>query len=357
MKRIFILVFLTSSLILMAQNRRLTNAENAFGTADSIVKQQVEYKDPGSEGLNLSWDFSILNPIKDKYILHYFLPNKNDVNHICGLEHKTRYYYYQTNDSLWSTGYENSTTYMEYTVPELRMRFPFAYGDTLYSNFEGKGEYCHRSTFNVKGYTRVKVDAEGVLTLPDGDKITQALRVHTTRKYTQTGKDSLEMKMDIYSWYAKGTRYPVFESIKSDVTKKKGTNSKDSTIYTTSFYYPPIKQKDQLEKDELVSEATLKKGLEDNSDSIGTANPLTSIQILPNPVTDNLYVNFKLNQTTKVWYIIYSNVGKIIYQTEPITYNNGYQQISINMSSQTPGIYTLYIHVGDSKIKKNIIKK
>lgn len=350
MKKYLVLLFLTPSLLLISQNNRLTAKDNTLGIADSIVKQQVEYKDPGSEGHDLTWDFSMLNPIKEEYTLKYFLPNKETPNRICGMEHNTRYYYNQENDSLWLTGYENSTTFMEYLVPELRLRFPLTYGDTLYSNFEGKGQYCHRTELSVKGNTRVNVDAEGELLLPENVKEKHALRVHTIRKFTEIGKDSLEMTMDIYSWYVNGMRYPIFETIKSDVIK----NDKDSTIYTTSFYYSSIKQNRQLKKDEFVLEEST---IDTETGPIGIDAIFTEAQFLPNPVVDNLHINFKLTRTANVWFSIQSNGGVVICQTSPTAYNEGYQSVLVNMSNQITGIYTLYVHVDDLVMSKNIIKK
>jgi hypothetical protein len=72
---------------------------------------------------------------------------------LCGMEHNTRYYYSQKQDSLWAIGFENSTTLMDYLKPELKLRLPFCYGDTLRSNFEGKGQYSHRLDLKVKGFT------------------------------------------------------------------------------------------------------------------------------------------------------------------------------------------------------------
>ena len=208
-------------LLSLAQtSQKLTTGCNAYRAADNIVKQQIEFKDPGSSGKDLTWDFSSIQPINEEYSLTYFLPKKNDSIRICGREHNTRYYYRQQKDSLQAVGFENSTTFMEYKVPELRMRFPFVYGDTLFSTFEGTGEYSHRLPLTVKGYTRVIADAEGELKLPDFETVKKALRVRILRHYTETGKDSLEMTLDTYSWYAAGIRYPVFESIKTTLSKK-----------------------------------------------------------------------------------------------------------------------------------------
>lgn len=107
---------------------RLEPKKNAYQAGDKLYKQQVEYKDPGNVGLRQEWDFSNLNILDEKYLVKYFTPD-SDVTKICGLEHKTRYYYRLKQDSLWSLGFENNTTLMNYTKPELKLIFPKANQD------------------------------------------------------------------------------------------------------------------------------------------------------------------------------------------------------------------------------------
>lgn len=58
-------LFITSlmALSLQAQNsHKLTTHRNAYRAADALVKQQVTFKDPGSSGKGLHWDFSMVQP-------------------------------------------------------------------------------------------------------------------------------------------------------------------------------------------------------------------------------------------------------------------------------------------------------
>ena len=48
-------------------SQKLTTTCNAYRAADKIVKQQIDFKDPGSSGKNLNWDFSIVQPINEEY--------------------------------------------------------------------------------------------------------------------------------------------------------------------------------------------------------------------------------------------------------------------------------------------------
>lgn len=333
----------------------LTKGRNAYRAADKLTKQQVEYKDPGIIGKGLVWDFTMVQPINEDYQLKYFIPDSTQMNGLCGQEHNTRYYYLQRNDSLWATGFENATTYMHYTIPELKLRFPFVYGDTLYSPFEGNGQYCHRIQLAVKGYTRVIADAEGDLILPNNERVKKALRVRTLRHYTETGKDSVEMTLDTYSWYAAGVRYPVFESVKTTLSRKgdrkddMGESMKDSTVFNTSFYYPPELQISQVQTDPIPDDVS------------PTTSDITKVftegRFMPNPVVDNLQIKYKLTRQAKVWFSLHNNIGILQRSTTPQNMPEGYNNAIVNMSSLIPGTYSLYVHVDNMVMKQVVIKK
>jgi len=357
MKKIIISILLWHIIICVnAQtSHTLTTDRNAYRAADNIVKQQVEFKDPGSSGRGLFWDFSMVQPINEGYSLKYFIPDSTNMIRLCGQEHNTRYYYLQEHDSLQAVGFENSTTYMEYPIPELRMHFPFVYGDSLYSTFEGKGEYCHRLKLAIKGYTRVMADAEGDLKLPEFETVKKALRVRTLRHYTETGKDSLEMTLDTYSWYAAGIRYPVFESVKTTLSKKGdkkdelGESMKDTTVFSTSFFYPPEKQTSQVQTDPIPPES--KEAI------LGAAAVFTEAHYMPNPVVDNLKIDYKLSRKAKVWFTIHNNIGIQLLATSPQNGVEGYSNTTLNMSSLNTGVYSLYVHVDDMVMRMNVVKQ
>jgi len=353
---LFILVCCACLTIQAQLTQTLSNDCNAYRAADKIVKQQIEFKDPGSSGKELNWDFSNIQPINEEYSLNYFIPDSTMMTRLCGMEHNTRYYYRQQQDSLQAVGYENSTTYMEYKVPELRMHFPFRYGDTLFSYFVGEGQYCHRLALAVKGYTRIIADAEGELKLPEFETVKKALRVRTLRHYTETGKDSVEMTLDTYSWYAAGIRYPVFESIKTIISKKQkkqsensSENVKDTTIFTTSFYYPPEKQISQVQTDPIPDQS--------KETLLGAAAVFTEAQVMPNPVVVNMVIHYKLTRAAKVWFTVHNNLGILLSQTAPENLTEGYNSTIIPMSSLITGVYSLYVHVDEMVMKMNVVKK
>jgi len=236
------------------------------------------------------------------------------------------------------------------------MRFPFAYGDTLFSYFVGKGQYCHRLELAVKGYTRVEADAQGELLLPKSETVKKALRVHTLRHYTETGKDSVEMTLDTYSWYAAGIRYPVFESVKTTLSRKgdtkdsKGESMKDSTVFSTSFYYPPELQTSQVQTDSISSSSPV-------GEPEGAAAVFTEASLMPNPVIDNLYIKYKLVRSAKVWFTVHNNIGIPQRNTSPQQLGEGEHSTTVPMGGLIPGVYSLFVHVDDMVMRVNVVKK
>jgi len=326
---------------------------NSFRAGESLLKQQVVFRDPGNSGKNLTWDFRHLQPVNQDYSLRYFIPDSTRMTRLCGLEHRTLYYYEQSGDSLFATGYENYTTFAAYVQPELRMVFPFAYGDTLRSEFEGRGEYGRRLKLSVKGSTRVEADAEGELILPD-ETVKKALRVRTLRHYTEAAlarpsdrpEDGKEMILDTYSWYAQGVRYPVFESIKTSIL----SNSADTTVFETSFYYPPSEQRMQTEEEE-DDEYTDENELPESAASV-----FTEADLLPNPVINTLNIKYILTRNALIWFTVHNNPGLCMAQTAPQHQPEGYNETPVNMSACPTGVYTLYVHVDDMVMSLNVVK-
>jgi len=197
-------LFCFLSLSSTAQTEKTLNSHrNHFRSGDVIIKQQVEFKDPGASGKDITWDFSHLNMVDEKYQLVYYNTTKGDTTHITGLEHETRYRYLLKMDTLWLTGYENRTTTMDYQQPEALLRFPLRYGDTLGIAFAATGLYCQKVELAAEGYTKVVADATGNLITPENDTLKNVLRLLRIKEFTDIGTDSANlgttMRMETYS--------------------------------------------------------------------------------------------------------------------------------------------------------------
>lgn len=355
MKRFFPTCFLCLAASgLSAQNTLvLTAGQNACRPGHTIVKRQVVYQDPGMSGRDLVWDFRHLQPIDEEYTLRYFAPDTTD--RLCGLEHRTRYYYALRGDTFWTTGFENPTTRMRYVTPEPRLAFPFTYGDTLRGPFCGVGEYSHRMPLTARGHTRTEADAEGELLLPDLT-VPHALRVHSQRCYTQpaagdtTRHDSMLMRFDTYCWYAPEARYPVFESVRTSVLHG-GT---DTTVFATSFYYPPDEQRRQLQGDTETAEEE-RSEVSPSGEAEG-AEVFTEADLVPNPVTDVLRIKYRLTRDARISFSVHSQQGLCMARTDARPETAGRHETPIDMTACPTGTYTLYVLVDDTVLSLNVVK-
>lgn len=345
MKKTYLLVIvLLLSIAAYGQGRHILQFNShSYVVGDSLLKQQVDYIEPGAKGIGIVWNFQNIKPINESYLLTYSRNTNADTATLCAREHRTRYYYHQCYDSLSLTGFENATTFIKYIQPELRIKFPLSYGDTLFRRFWGVGQYCNKIPLRVNGYSHINVDAEGDLLLPNVPALKKAIRVHTRKRYFETGKDSVEINYDTYSWYATGSRYPVFESLRSTLIIK---GQKDTTFYATSFFYPPLKQS--------------KKQVSDSVDTSNIENEInrifTEARYMPNPVINNLDVDYKLTRNANVWFSIHNSHGIKLHSTSPKEIPEGYHSTTISMSGLMTGIYLLYVHVDDMMLKVSIIK-
>jgi hypothetical protein len=314
---------------------------------DSIVKQQVDYIDPGIGGSNISWDFQSVKRIDDHYTLKY-RNQTTDTSLIEGIEHLTIYRFKISGDSLFHTGYENSTTYMKYTKPELRIKFPLRLGDTISSDFVGDGEYCHMIKLHVAGQTTVTADAVGTLSTPLGLTFKNALRVKSLREYSQTGIDSVTMSLECYAWYVPKYRYPVFETIKTS-TKKIGQKAVEHKV--ASFFYPPNEQA-KLLIDTTNWTKTYSEELPKTVDDV-----ITNCRLMPNPVQDQLVIEYDLMEDAKVSFTLIDNIGRAKVSLPPIYKSAGHYQETLNLDSFTSGIYPIHVRVNDMVKTLKIIKR
>lgn len=155
--------FLLSLLFILPVRGQLNSLHNQYRAGDVLVKQQVEFVDPGDAGVNKVWDFSKLKTVNEEYTLTYSLPPlEGDSVYIfgsdripektvasdeliVGTEHYTMYYYRLSNDSLTQWGHENPTIQLQYTSPMLLMHFPLNYGQTTTSSYQSKDCIRERS--------------------------------------------------------------------------------------------------------------------------------------------------------------------------------------------------------------------
>lgn len=310
----------------------------------TYIKQQVQYQDPGAHGKDLTWDFCMLRPINDEYTITFSIPDSNYMHRWCGTEHRTRYYYAVSGNTIWQTGYENPTTYIRYTRPEALLHFPLRYGDTIFSAFEAQGEYGHRIPMHIVGTRRVVVDAEGELRLPD---ITHehTIRTCSRREYVESGLDSTRMSVEHYQWFVSGSYIPVFESIST-------YEMQDDSLqlaFQTSFYY--------LAEDSTMQSLLSLPPVWQEQDTSSTTCAIGSLQCMPNPVVTDMEVRYTLVRDATVSLALHNASGFCMYTTPAATQSAGEYTTHIAMSHLPQGGYTLYVYADDQVIQQVVIKQ
>ena len=274
----------------------ITIDRNMYRAKDIIVKQQIEYIDPGLSGANILWDFSKTSTINDKYTLSYHANDTSKSNRISSFEHGTHYIYTIEKDTLWLLEYNNRNVFMNYQKPEMIMRFPLNYGDTLSSSFSGKGKYCQTIDLFAEGIISIFADAFGKIITSENDTIHNILRVNRKKEYLNVGTDSNRIVLQSHQWYRRGERYPVYETIKST------TYSGDSlTIdFSASFFFSEICRENLPfdPENQVIEQET-------------SVPEILNCEIHPNPVRTQLKIKYELSQKASVSYVISDMKGKI----------------------------------------------
>ena len=362
MKNVTLLICVCFPLSILAQPT-LEKSYNQFRDGDNLIKQQVGYKSPGQAGSNRFWDFGQQKSIDEHYELSYFGVDSLMI----GREHRTLYKYTLRNDSLFSLGYENPTTLVNYTKPELLLVFPVHYQDKGKAAYSGSGEYCGRMKFSSGGETAYEADAYGMITLPSGDTLNNVLRIHLTRKisgqFSPDPEDSLDMQVDTYRWYADGYRYPVFETVDSKFMKD-GTLRKH---FNTAFYYTPEEQYYELENDddnqdkrERIKLESFKKQALNPEKQFNTEikNKSIDYQVVLDKEANSLTLDYQLLKDEAEEEIILFDVqGRILKKYPKEKHHSGSYQKVIPLNAGNPlGEYLLRIKVGKEVVGEKFIK-
>lgn len=180
-----IILLLLTPIIASAQIVQRYNSPRA---GDEIIKQQVEFKEPGREGENVIWDFGKLKTINTQYSLAYSAPdllensyyilgrdtiqaNNDSIQYLIGTEHSTMYYLQVQNNSLSVLGHENATTSLKYIPSLLSITYPINYNEAHQKPYQSKGLYSCRIPFESLGEVKQTADAYGIMILPSGDTL------------------------------------------------------------------------------------------------------------------------------------------------------------------------------------------
>lgn len=343
MKKLLLLTFSVCSLCCYGQHT-LTVDANSPRPGDEFTTQRVETFSPGLSGEDILWDFSFIEPIED-YSKEYFLDL--DSITVVGLDPDLMSRYVIVNDSLKNIGYENAQTFMSYKRPLVLLTYPFAYGDSISTRYRGDGMYCSVNGIHTRGIISVDADAYGSVILSSEDTIQNVLRVHILKSGSYnmnilsdtTAFDPNNLKQEIeerYQWYARGYRYPIFET----VTTSFYNNTEPVSCLQKAFCNLPDNQRllrDSLNADILYNDS-INNGRHNSGDS-----DIIDYNIETNG--NNISITYDLKEKATISTLLCNQMG-FVYRRSSVTQDAG-EGYSLNMdcTGLRRGVYILYINV------------
>ncbi len=258
----------------------------------------TQYAEPGVHGRNVIWNFTNLELKKDFLgIIEDAIQSKSSANFSQAnvvLEEFGNYFYFKVTEAgIEHHGFSSSTgqTRIAYDVPFVKMRYPFAYGNSFNGDFSGRYFSLEKEIGTIAGSYEVKADGVGTLLLPGNVSYDNALRVKESKSYTRTLHGSkLQIQDETYRWYVNGHRFPLLTLIKSTYTTPDG-----STSSTTLAAYNPV----------IIAEPA----------SALSANSLAAemgFSTYPNPFRDQINIKYSLQEVSNVNLSVFDLNGRLV---------------------------------------------
>jgi len=335
-KLILLLVIFSFSLTIISAQTMLQYSVHALKAGINNPMSYCKYSDPGMAGKDQKWDFSQLK--FEKHFTGYIktsdytnyqnaFPQSNTVL----TEFNSLFYLKVTKDQIYQYGYISSDgrSKIAYSVPFIKMKFPFAYGD-IYSGTEiGTYEESGKPTGNITGSYTVEADGYGTLILPKNSVFENVLRVKTSKSYDNQMFNSVQhVNIVTYRWYNAIHRYPLLV-----LTEIKTLNGGDESVnYQAAYNSEAIRLLD-------ISTPSL-------SDEILT--------LFPNPASSSLDMTFDSPVSGSMMIEIYDVDGRQIksFNQDCFQGTNKYN-LSKEITGIKPGSYILTVNLGSSRITKD----
>jgi hypothetical protein len=228
------------------------------------------YVEPGQSGADITWDFSALKfekPftgfVKDsRFTGNQLLFPKANIE--LG-EFDSRFYFDVNENQTNQYGYVSADgkTREIYSVPFVKMKYPFTYGDAYSGIFAGTYEFADKLKGDISGIYSVDADGYGALLLPGNVRYENVLRIKTTKNYKLIFQNfTQEISVSTYRWYNSTYKYPLL--VLTEYITKTGEN--ESIDHQAAYN----------------SNAINTKSINTNQDN------LNGISLFPNPVRNSL---------------------------------------------------------------------
>lgn len=226
-----------SVLSLTAQPRLENNVLPQVGTNLLLQPAYTNAIKEGNAGANQVWDFSALQPkVGAQFTLQYVdaaqtpyadkFPFGNIATIYKSLDGTASYSYFnQTGNELWFLGSSYAEAEEVYENPNLLVRTPMNFGQSLTGNYDGIQKYDDFETA-IYGYKTLQFDGYGTLKLP-GKTYPNAMRTRTEETRTDSvtsftgGAYTLNLTKSVtYAWFVPGSPLALMEIRYTNLTTK-----------------------------------------------------------------------------------------------------------------------------------------
>lgn len=201
---------------------------NGLRDGDAFFRYPISYVDTVSQCDSALWDLSEVEIGRRHRCEIGLLNDSSGIYRM--IEKGDLRYFHQNDECLNAIGFENNLWGVIFDTEETYLTNGMAAGMVLTDDFKAGGVYCDKLQYAMRGTSDTGIDATGSIIMPEGDTITNVLRVHSRRRYLAkyypldsvrtdipddeylaATEDGKLMVLDQKRWYAAGYRYPVME--------------------------------------------------------------------------------------------------------------------------------------------------
>ena len=283
-------------------------------------------------GNGLMWDCSSASSDQEQYIC--FRPGQN--NSFSVYDGFTRYHLLRQEDTTFLTGYENSSFKIALSQPAIRF-CDISYGDTVRTDVNGEGEYCHSTSYHITGSAYLTTDATGSIWLPAGKFSVFRSRYH--RDILMQGLDTVNILEDTYLWFSPAVSFPLFEQHEV----REISEEKDSLVLCQALFY-------DLSEEDLLQIAHL------DSLSLSSSPIISSLSHFPNPVKTDMLVSYTLGIDAQVTILVTTDSGLPMWRANLGWQEAGEHTLTVDMSGFPLGAYELHACAGGLIISETVLK-
>ncbi len=337
-RSILSVVILFTTVIVTAQPV-ITSSFNPITGDHTKYHPTGSFAEAGNSGSNVLWDFSGLNIIYNPIMGTYHHPNQTmygssfptaDIAYEQAFVTGTYHYYNTSSASMEKLGYANAQITAIYDNPQEIITYPFNFGDDLSNNYSCTAT-VGSFTFTLSGSYSIDADAYGTLSLPSGDYPTLRLAIHNdyTEEYDD-GSSTLTYRYDIYEWWWV-----------DGVNKNPLMKTKIEYQYNAGLPFDTIK---------MVTVS------DDFSDIEHNTGNTRQIKLSPNPVTNNLSIDFSIISEEIIECNIYDMTGQLVLSESAEKYCAGKHSKIIHCASLDRGSYLAAVNIGGNQQTMKFIK-